>query len=43
MQYNPTMLTFSKLIFQFLIFDVFYMFRIRWFIFWKTVVRTGMV
>jgi hypothetical protein len=42
-QYKPTKCTFSRLIFQFVIFDVFYMFRTRGFIFRKTAIYTGMV
>jgi len=40
---KPTKCAFSKLIFYSLIFDAFYMFRTRGFIFSKTVVNTSMV
>jgi len=43
MQYKPTERTFYKLIFQFLIFDVFYTLRTRGHIIRKTVVYTGVV
>jgi len=42
-QHKLTKCTFSKLIFQFLIFDVFYVFRTREFIFRKTVLYTVIV